>query len=89
MATTRDRRVFIAIWLATAVLVAVGAILIYHFATRVDALAGRPDPADLYSDPALLLTDPGILGSAVEVQVTEAVREPDHPRACDIATKGR
>ncbi|MBS1195741.1 MAG: hypothetical protein H6R33_461 [Actinobacteria bacterium] len=75
MATTRDRRVFIAIWLATAVLVAVGAILIYHFATRVDALAGRPDPADLYSDPALLLTDPGILGSAVEVQVTEAVRE--------------
>ena len=71
---TRDRRLLAAVWLATAVIVAVGALLAYHFITRVDALAGRGDPADLYEDPALLFTDPGILGTAVELRVTEAVR---------------
>lgn len=71
----RDRRLSAAIWLATAAIVAVAALLIYHCATRVDDLAGRPDPAALYDDPALLFTDPGILGSAVEMRVTAAVRD--------------
>jgi len=71
---TRDRRLPAAVWLATAVLVAVGALLAYHFITRVDGLAGRGDPANLYEDPSLLFTDPGILGTAVELRVTEAVR---------------
>jgi hypothetical protein len=70
----RDRRLPAAVWLATAVLVAVGALLAYHSITRVDALAGRADPAGLYQDPTLLFTDPGILGTAVELRVTEAVR---------------
>ncbi len=37
---TRDRRLPAAVWLATAALVAGGALLAYHSITRVDALAG-------------------------------------------------
>jgi hypothetical protein len=70
----RDHRLPAAVWLATAVLVAVGALLAYHLMTRVDALAGRRDPADVFQDPALLFTDPGILGTAVELRVADAVR---------------
>ncbi len=69
-----DRRLFAIVWLATAVVVAAAALLAYHYLTRVDALAGRRDPAALWDDPTLLFTDPGILGTAVEMQVTEAVR---------------
>jgi hypothetical protein len=70
----RDRWLLAVIWLLTAVVVAVAALLVYHSVTRVPDLAGRRDPADLYADPGLLFTDPGILGTAVEVQVTAAVR---------------
>jgi hypothetical protein len=70
----RDHRLLAVVWLATAAVVAAGALLVYHCATRVDALAGRPDPTGLYADPTVLFTDPGILGTAVEMQVTEAVR---------------
>jgi hypothetical protein len=63
-----------AISLLTAAAVAAGGLLAYHFLTRVDDLAGRRDPAEIYADPTLLFTDPGILGSAIEVRVTEAVR---------------
>jgi len=71
---TRDRRLLAAVWLASAAIVAAGSLLAYHFLTRVDELAGRRDPADLYQDPALLFTDPGILGTAVELRVAAAVR---------------
>jgi hypothetical protein len=71
----RDRRLFIILWLASAVVVAVAALLIYHFATRLGPLAGRNDAAGLYADPTVLFTDPGTLGTAIEQQVTAAVRD--------------
>jgi len=70
----RDRRLFVIVWLASAVVAAAASLLAYHFLTRVDTLAGRRDPAALYDDPTLLFADPGLLGTAVEMQVTEAVR---------------
>jgi len=70
----RDRRLSAAIWLLTTALVAGGALLAYHLVTRVPELAGRADPAGLYTDPTLLFADPGLLGTAVEARVTEAVR---------------
>jgi hypothetical protein len=70
----RDRGSMVGIWLATTLLVAGGALLAYHLATRTSDLAGRTDPARLYDDPTLLFTDPGLLGTAVEMRVTEAVR---------------
>lgn len=70
----RDTRLLATVWLATAAIVAVGSLLAYHFLTRVDTLAGRHDPTDLFEDPTLLFTDPGILGTAVEVRVTEVMR---------------
>jgi len=70
----RDRGSGVWIWLLTTLLVAGGALLVYHLATRPGDLAGRTDPAALYDDPTLLFTDPGLLGSAIEARVTEAVR---------------
>jgi hypothetical protein len=70
----RDRGSGVWIWLLTTLLVAGGALLVYHLATRPGDLAGRTDPAALYDQPSLLFTDPGLLGSAIEVRVTEAVR---------------
>ena len=70
----RDRLLPFLVWLVTAALAAAAATLVYRAVTRPDPLAGRSDPAALYSDPALLFTDPGLLGSAIEDQVTEAVR---------------
>jgi len=70
----RDRGSGVGIWLLTTLLVAGGALLAYHLATRPGDLAGRTDPAALYDDPTLLFTDPGLLGSAIEARATEAVR---------------
>jgi hypothetical protein len=75
MPERRDRWLLVGAWLATAVVVTTAALFAYHFATRVPDLAGRRDPVDLYADPTLLFSDPGILGTAVEMQVTEAVRD--------------
>lgn len=70
----RERRLTVAIWLGTTALVAVVALVVYHLATRVPDLAGRTDPAGLYGDPTLLFSDPGLLGTAIELRVTDAVR---------------
>jgi len=66
-------RLLVGIWLLTTLLVLVGALLLYRNLTRVPLLAGRTDPTWLYENPLLLFEDPGILGSAVELRVTEAV----------------
>ncbi|OFW66427.1 MAG: hypothetical protein A2Z12_05205 [Actinobacteria bacterium RBG_16_68_21] len=70
----RNRRTLVWIWLATTAVVAGVALLLYRSATRTPDLAGRTDPAVIWEDPTALFTDPGILGTAVEMQVTEAVR---------------
>ena len=41
---------------------------------HVSDLAGRTDPAVIWDDPTVLFTDPGLLGTAVEMRVTESVR---------------
>jgi len=70
-----DRRFpIVLVWLAVTVIVAVVVLLVFRSLTRVPDLAGRTAPEDLFDDPALVLEDPGILGSAVEVRVTTAVR---------------
>ena len=69
-----SRRAQALIWLATTVLVALVAVWVYDRATRVPDYAGRTEPARLLDDPGLLFEEPGILGSAVEIRVTEAVR---------------
>jgi hypothetical protein len=69
----RERGPAVGIWLLTTLLVAGGALLAYHLFNRTDDLAGRADPAQLYDDPALLFIEPGLLGTAVELRVTEAV----------------
>ena len=66
-------RLLVGIWLLTTLLVLVGALLLYRNLTRVPLLAGRTDPAWIHENPLLLFEDPGILGSAVELRVTEAV----------------
>jgi len=48
-------------------------LLIYQGLTQVPQLAGRTDPTAIYEHPTLLFEDPGLIGSAIEVQVTEAV----------------
>ena len=70
----RTRSTLVWIWLATTVVVAIAAVLWYRSATRVPILAGRTDPSALWEDPTLLFADPGLLGTAVELRVTEAVR---------------
>jgi len=70
----RSRNTLIWIWLATTVAVALMAVLVYRSVTRVPDLAGRTDPQAIWDDPTVLFNDPGILGTAVEMQVTEAVR---------------
>lgn len=64
----------VAIWLATAVVVAALVLWWYDRVTQVPEFAGRTHPRELLSDPGLLFEEPGILGSAVEMRVTEAVR---------------
>jgi hypothetical protein len=65
----------ILVWLVVTVAVAIVVLVIFSNLARVPDLAGRTEPSDLFDDPALVLEDPGILGSAVEVRVTRAVRE--------------
>lgn len=67
-------RLLLAIWAVTTVVVVGAALLVYRHVTRVPLLAGRTNPAAIYSNPTALFEDPGLLGSAIEVQVTEEVR---------------
>lgn len=62
------------IWLATSVVAAAVALFAYRSLIRVSDLAGRTDPAVIWDDPTVLFTDPGLLGTAVEMRVTESVR---------------
>jgi hypothetical protein len=68
------RRVPVIVWLVTTGLMAGAGWFAYRSLTEVGDLAGRTEPAALYDDPTLLFEDPGILGSAIELRVTEAVR---------------
>lgn len=70
----RSRKILFSIWLVTTVAVALASVLVYRSVTRIPELAGRTDPTAIWSDPAALFTDPGLLGTAVELRVTEAVR---------------
>jgi hypothetical protein len=79
---TRTRATLVWIWLATTALVAAVGVLAYRSLTRVPELAGRTDPELIWEDPTVLFADPGVLGTAVEMKVTEAVR------AC-MADKGQ
>jgi hypothetical protein len=71
---SRSRNTLVAIWLASAVVVTLAAVTLYNSATRIPEFAGRLDPATIYTDPAALFRDPGLLGTAVEIEVTRAVR---------------
>lgn len=62
------------IWLATTLVVVTLSLLAYRSLTRIPEYAGRTDPAVIFEDPARLFTDPGLLGTAVEMRVTESVR---------------
>lgn len=68
------RRASIIAWLVTTAAVGGVALLVYGNLTRVPELAGRTDPASIFDDPEALFEDPGLLGSAVEMKVTETVR---------------
>lgn len=70
----RKRWVAVLAWLVTTGLVAGAGWSAYRSLTGVGELAGRTEPSSLYDDPTLIFDDPGILGTAVELQVTEAVR---------------
>jgi hypothetical protein len=69
----RERTLLIVVWLAVTVVVAGAALLAYRRATTVTARAGRVDPSRIYEDPALVIEEPGLLGTAVELRVTEVV----------------
>ncbi len=69
----RNRRLLVQIWILTSLLVMAGLLVIYRDLTRVPSLAGRVDPSGIYENPTLLFEDPGLLGSAIEVQVTAEV----------------
>jgi hypothetical protein len=68
-----ERRTGLIVWLVTTVVVTAAAWFVYERMTAIPYLAGRSDPAALLVRPTLLFEDPGILGSAVERRVTEAV----------------
>ena len=70
----RTRGTLFVIWLATSVVAAAVALFAYRSLIRVSDLAGRTDPAVIWDDPTVLFTDPGLLGTAVEMRVTESVR---------------
>lgn len=70
----RTRKTLLWIWLGTTVLAALVTGLAYRAITRVPDFAGRTDPAVVWNDPTALFREPGLLGTAVEMQVTEAVR---------------
>jgi hypothetical protein len=70
----RPGKILVLVWLATTVVVALVTFLVYRAVTRVPELAGRADPATIWSDPTAVFTEPGLLGTAVELTVTEAVR---------------
>ena len=63
------------IGLAAAVIAALATFLLYRSMTRVPLLAGRTDPAVIWTDPTALFSDPGLLGTAVELRVTEVLRD--------------
>jgi len=71
---SESRRTLVGIWALTTLVVLGGALLYYRQLIQVPLLAGRTEPADIYDNPAALFEDPGLLGSAIEVRVTEAVR---------------
>lgn len=70
----RSRRTLVLIWAITTVIVLVALVLLYRNLTEVPLLAGRTEPTSIYSDPTVLFDDPGVIGSAIEVQVTERIR---------------
>ncbi|HLA66108.1 MAG TPA: hypothetical protein VJP05_01285, partial [Acidimicrobiia bacterium] len=71
---TRTRNTLIWIWLTTTLAVTVISLVAYRSITRVPDLAGRTDPTVIWDDPTAVFADPGLLGTAVELRVTEAVR---------------
>lgn len=71
---SESKRTLVGVWALTTLVVLGGALLYYRQLIQVPLLAGRTEPTDIYDNPAALFEDPGILGSAIEVRVTEAVR---------------
>jgi len=71
---SESKRTLVGVWALTTLVVLGGALLYYRQLVQVPLLAGRSEPTDIYDNPAALFEDPGILGSAIEVRVTEAVR---------------
>jgi hypothetical protein len=71
---SESRRTLVGIWALTTLVVLGAALLYYRQIIQVPLLAGRTEPADIYDNPAALFEDPGLLGSAIEVRVTKAVR---------------
>ena len=71
---SESRRILIGVWALTTLVVLGGALLYYRQLFQVPLLAGRTEPVDIYENPAALFEDPGLLGSAIEIRVTAAVR---------------
>jgi hypothetical protein len=70
---SEERKRLLVVWAVSSLATATIAYLAYRSLTAIPEYAGRTEPSRLLEEPTLLFHEPGILGTAVEVQVTEAI----------------